>query len=70
VIKNLCDEKDDWSDKSIDRAGWKLLEGAVKILKPIKDTGRAPEGEKEPTMHIVLERLYSNHYLLVHQQAH
>ena len=64
VIKKLCDEKDDWSDKSIDRAGWKLLEGAVKILKPIKDTVKALEGEKEPTMHRVLERLYSNHYLL------
>lgn len=64
AIKKLCDENDDWSDKAIDRAGWKLLEGAVEILKPIKDTVKAFEGEKEPTMHRVLERLYTNHYLL------
>ena len=64
VIKKLCDENEDWSDKIIDRAGWKLLEGAVKILKPIKDTVKAFKGEKEPTMQRVLERIYTNHYLL------
>ena len=63
-IKKLCDENDDWSDKGLDRAGWKLLDGAVKVLKPIKDTVKAFEGEKEPTIHRVLERIYFNHYIL------
>ena len=64
AIKKLCDENDDWADKTIARSGWKLIEGAVEILKPIRDTIKALEGEKEPTMHRVLERLYDNHYLL------
>ena len=34
AIKKLCDENDDWADKTIDRAGWKLIEEAVEILKP------------------------------------
>ena len=64
AIKKLFDENDDWADKTIDRAEWKLIEGAVEILKPIRETIKAFEGEKEPTMHRVLERLYHNHYLL------
>ena len=56
AIKKLCDENDDWTEKTIDRAGWKLIEGAVEILKPIRETIKVFEGEKEPTMHRVLER--------------
>ena len=41
-----------------------MLDGAVKVLKPIKDTVKAFEGEKEPTIHRGLERIYSNHYIL------
>merc|ERR1712179_651516 len=52
------------ADKTIARSEWKLIEGAVEILKPIRDTIKALEGEKEPTMHRVLERIYHNHYLL------
>ena len=45
-------------------AQWKLLEGACTNLKHIKDTVKALEGEKEPTINKVLERLYVNHQIL------
>ena len=45
-------------------AQWKLLEGACTNLKHIKETVKALEGEKEPTINKVLERLYVNHQIL------
>ena len=36
----------------------------VKILKPVRDTVKAWEGEKEPTMHRVIERIYTMHFIV------
>ena len=41
-----------------------MIEGAVKILKPVRDTVKAWEGEKEPTMHRVIERIYTMHFII------
>ena len=38
AIRDLADESDEWSSRSLDRACWKLLEGCVVILKDFRDT--------------------------------
>ena len=38
--------------------------GTVKLLKPVRDTVKAWEGEKEPTMHRVVVRIYSMHTII------
>ena len=58
---NLMSRKENWHPYALTPAEWKLLESAVKLLKPVKDTIEALEAEKTPTMHRVLERLYTMH---------
>ena len=64
VINNLAMNHPEWENRSLSASQWKLLEGACETLKHIKDTNKALEGEKEPTINIVLERLFINHELL------
>ena len=63
-LQRLSSTKDSWTDHSLTPQEWKLLEGAVKVLKPVKDTIKAWEAEKEPTMQRVVERLYTMHCVL------
>ena len=66
VITNLAMNNPEWENRGLSASQWKLLEGACETLKHIKDTNKALEGEKEPTMNRVLERLFINHELLDH----
>jgi hypothetical protein len=59
-IIHLCEENDAWSSKALDRSQWKLLEGAVHVLKSLKETTKVFEAEKTPTINRVIERIYTN----------
>ena len=63
-IMNLTANNDAWAEHELSVSDWKLVEGAVKLLKPVRDTVKAWEGEKEPTMHRVVERIYSMHTII------
>ena len=54
AIKNLCGENESWEAFALTQTEWKLVEGAVKCLKPVKRMIKALEGEKEPTMDKVI----------------
>ena len=60
----LSVENHEWEKRNLSKQQWKLLEGACSNLKPIKDTIKAWEGETEPTIDRVIERLYVNHSIL------
>ena len=63
VIQALCeeDETDTWSAHSLTLAEWKLLQGAVTVLKPFLVATKAWEAEKTPTMNLAIERIYTLH---------
>ena len=63
VIQVLCeeDETDTWSAHSLTLAEWKLMQGAVTVLKPFLVATKAWEAEKTPTMNLVIERIYTLH---------
>ena len=63
-LTTLTSTKENWHRHHLTPAEWKLVEGAVVLLSPVKDTVAALEGEKEPTINRKLERLYSMHCLL------
>ena len=63
-IQYLSSSRDNWAEHALSITEWKLLEGSVSLLKPVRDTVKAWEAEKEPTMHRVIERIYSIHYIL------
>ena len=50
---------DEWAEHELTVGDWKLIEGAVELLKPVRDTIKALEAETEPTMHRVIERVYT-----------
>ena len=52
---------DDWTDYELSVSDWRLVEGAVQLFKPVRDTVKALEAEKEPTMHRMIERIYILH---------
>ena len=58
-IKNLCDEKDSWEEYALSSSEWKLVEGGVKCLKPVKVMMKNLEGEKEPTMDKVISEIFN-----------
>ena len=60
-LTNLMAGHDDWAEHELTASDWKLVEGAVELLKPVRETVKAWEGEKEPTMHRVVERIYTMH---------
>ena len=61
ALVNLTSCRVNWHVHSLTPAEWKLLEGAVKILKIVTDTIETLEAEKVPTMHRVVERIYTMH---------
>ena len=64
ALMSLMASNDNWSDHVITSAEWKLIEGAVAILKVVKTTIKVLEAEKVPTIHRVIERLYTMHSVL------
>ena len=60
-LQNLTASNENWDDHKLTAGEWRLLEGAVKLLKPVRDSIKAWEAEIEPTMHRVIERIYSMH---------
>ena len=64
IFENLSAENREWEKRNLSKQQWKLLEGAVANLEPFKDTIKAWEGEKEPTLDRVIERVYINHTIL------
>jgi hypothetical protein len=63
-IQNLTSNEDGWLVHYFTPAEWKLMEGAVKLLVPFRDSIKAWEVEKEPSINRVLERIYTMHSLL------
>ena len=63
-LMNLMAGQDDWTEHELSAGDWKLIEGAVTLLKPVRDTVKVLETEKEPTMHRVIERVYSMHTII------
>ena len=64
VITKLTMNNIEWENRGLNASEWKLLEGACENLKHFKETNRALEGDKEPTINRVLERIYINHFIL------
>ena len=60
-LQTLAASNESWSDHALTAGQWKLVEGAVKMLKPVRDTIKVWETETEPTMQTVIEQLYSLH---------
>ena len=59
AIMNLTANNDAWAEHELYVSEWKLIEGSVNILRSVRSTVKAWESEKEPTMHRVVERLYT-----------
>ena len=63
-LMNLMASQDALAEHELSAGDWKLIEGAVQLLKPVRCTIKIWEAEKEPTMHTVIERLYSMHSII------
>ena len=63
-LQSLAASNEGWAEHSLTAGDWKLVEGAVILLQPVRDTIKAWEAEKEPTMHRVVERIYSMHCII------
>ena len=55
------DETDLWSTLALTAAEWKMVQGAVTVLKPFLLATKAWEAEKTPTINLVIERVYTMH---------
>ena len=55
------DETDLWSSLALTAAEWKMVQGAVTVLKPFLLATKAWEAEKTPTINLVIERVYTMH---------
>ena len=64
ALAQLTSDLDNWGEFQLSVNDWKLVETAVELLKPFKDTIEIWQAEKEPTMHRVIERLYTLNALL------
>ena len=63
-LQSLAASNESWVEHSLTAADWKLVEGAVVLLQPVRDTIKAWEGEKDSTMHRVIERIYTMHCII------
>ena len=59
IINNLCLNTEGWEDKALSVGDWALMEGACTVLEPIQNLTKQLEGEKEPTINNVIDRLYT-----------
>ena len=58
AIEDLETTETDWEVKALTRSEWKLLEGALKVLHPFKETTKVWQYEAIPTINLVIERIY------------
>ena len=58
AIDDLESKEADWEDKALSKNDWKLLEGAVRILEPFRETTKMWQFESIPTVNLVVERVY------------
>ena len=58
VLKDLMESDDKWDEMSLNFREWKLLEGAVKVLKPFKIATKVLEAESKPTINLVIEQIF------------
>ena len=56
---NLFIESDNWSDFSLSSNDWKLVESVASLLKLFCETVQVFESESKPTMHRVIERIFT-----------
>ena len=64
TFENLSVENPEWERRNLAKQHWKLLKGACVNLKSFNETITAWEGEKEPTLDRVIERLYLDQSVL------
>ena len=57
ILKDLSEVDDKWTEFSLNFREWKLLEGAVKLLKPFLVSTKILEAEKTPTINLVIEQI-------------
>ena len=57
AMKELMERDPKWSQFSLSFREWKLLEGALKLLKPFLLATKMLEAEKTPTINLVIERI-------------
>ena len=58
VLKDLMEVDDKWLEFSLNFREWKLLEGAVKLLKPFLVATKTLEAESTPTINLVIEEIF------------
>ena len=58
AIEDLETSEPVWEEKALSRSEWKLLEGAVRLLKPFKETTKIWQYESIPTINLVIDRIY------------
>ena len=58
-LMNLFIESDNWSDFLLSSNEWKLIESVASLLKLFCETVQVFESESKPTMHRVIERIYT-----------
>ena len=56
-LHDLMDKDPKWAQFTLNFREWKLLEGAVKLLKPFLVATKMLEAEKTPTINLVIERI-------------
>ena len=59
IINNLCHNTEGWEDKVLSLGDWAFMEGVCTVLEPIQYLTKQLEGEKEPTIINVIDRLYT-----------
>ena len=65
AIKDLKLREPDWEGKALSRSEWKLLEEAVKLLEPFKETTKVWQYLSIPTINLVVDRIYCMEEVLV-----
>ena len=58
VLNDLMEVDDKWIEFSLQFREWKLLEGAVKLLKPFLVATKVLEAESTPTINLVIEQVF------------
>ena len=58
-ISALTNSKDNWGEFHLSPSDWRLLDSCIHILKSFSETVRVFEAEKTPTIHLVIDRIYT-----------
>ena len=63
-LMKIFEDCDNWSDMVLNPADWKLIESAAYFLNLFRETVLMFEAEATPTMHLVVERIYTLNSIL------